>query len=422
MDSGHKIAVVGAGISGIVSAYVLSRDHEVTLFEKNSRLGGHTNTIVLDQGPDAGTAVDTGFIVCNDKTYPNFHKFLSQLGVRVRPSCMSFGYYCEDSGVAYAGTDLNGLLARRTNALSLPFWKMLWQIKEFSEVALSSLDTGGLAGLSLGEFLDQKGFGSFFRRHYLVPISAAIWSSSDKGVLDFPAEMFVRFFRNHGLLSVQDRPNWQTVVGGSHSYLRAFESAFRGEIRLNSPVRSIRREDDGVVVSTEQSNDHFDKVIIAAHADQTLKLLEDPSPEERRALGAWSYSKNRTLLHTHDKVLPPNRRAWASWNYRRLQGQSSVYAPVAVTYHMNRLQGLKTQRQYCVSLNPEFDIPDSDVLREIHYEHPIFTTEAMRSQPVLSKLSGERHTFYCGAYLGNGFHEDGVNSALAVAKKLGASL
>lgn len=413
--------MVGAGVSGVVSAYLLGSHHEVTLFEKRDRLGGHTHTVLLPSGPDAGTPIDTGFIVLNDRTYPNLHRFLSRLAVTVRPSCMSFGYYCEDTGLAYAGTDLNGLFARRRNLLSPTFWKMIWQIRRFSQLALESMARDELAHLSLGSFLDKGQFSNFFRDHYLVPLSAAIWSCSDMGVLDFPAETFVRFFHNHGLLDISSRPQWQTVVGGSHAYLRAFETQFQGSIRLSTGVEWILRTPEGVTLKPLNGEPElFDKVVLATHADQAFALLGDPSPGEE-ALKAWSYSRNRTVLHSHQEVLPPNKRAWASWNYRR-ENERSPFTPVAVTYHMNRLQGLKTQNQYCVTLNPQSHIPDSAIVKDLEYLHPIYSSQAVRSQAKIRRTSGERHTYFCGAYLGNGFHEDGVNSALEVTRQFGLTL
>jgi uncharacterized protein len=416
-----KIAVVGAGISGVVAAHLFDRKHNVTLFEARDRLGGHTHTVVLPSGVDEGTPIDTGFIVLNDKTYPNFHRFLAGLGVSVRPSCMSFGYYCEGTGLAYAGTDLNGLFARRANLLSVPFWKMIWQIKKFSKFALDALARDEIGQVSLGSFLDRGKFGRFFQDHYLIPLSAAIWSCSDTGVLEFPAKTFVRFFQNHGLLAITDRPQWQTVVGGSHSYLRAFEKNFSGTIRLSSAVESIQRTPQGVLLKPiGGSYEEFDKVVIATHADQAYRLLVDPSPDEE-ALRAWSYSRNRTVLHSYSEVLPPNKRAWASWNYRR-RSEASTFTPVSVTYHMNRLQGLQTQNQYCVTLNPQTAIPESSIVRDLEYCHPIYTRQAVQSQDTIRRASGQRHTFYCGAYLGNGFHEDGVNSALEVTRNFGLIL
>lgn len=420
-DRNLEIAVIGSGISGVASAHLLSREHRVTLFEKRARLGGHTNTVIIPSGPDKGLPVDTGFIVLNDQTYPNFQKFLKELGVSVRESCMSFGYHCENTNFCYAGTDLGGLLAQRRNAIRPKFWGMLRDINRFGASAKRALDSGQLDNITLGEYLERARYGKFFQENYLIPLSAAIWSSSDLGILEFPASMFVRFFEHHGLLTLKNRPNWQTVVGGSHAYLRAFESAFKGKIQLSSEVTSVTRNQNQVRVCTQQETQSFDKVVLATHADQALRILADPCPEEERLLGAWTYSKNQTILHTHQGVLPPNRKAWASWNSRRYRSDS-LSSPVSLTYHMNRLQGLASSTEYCVTLNPQGEIPAEAVIREFTYEHPVFNLKSLRSQAGIEAISGKRNTFYCGAYLGNGFHEDGMKSALKVAQKFGIEL
>jgi uncharacterized protein len=418
----QRIAVIGGGVAGIVCSYLLQREHQVTLFEQNSYLGGHTNTIDIPNGPDAGTPVDTGFIVLNDQNYPNFHRFLSRLSVDVRYSCMSFGYFCEKTGFCYAGTDLNGLFAERRNIISPSFWSMLLEIWQFCQESLKALERGSLAGLSLGEFLAQGRHSKFFQDHYLLPISSAIWSAGDEKISEFPAEMFVRFFKNHGLLSIRNRPRWQTVVGGSQSYVRAFLKAYSGAVRLNSPVREVRRIADGVNVTCHNGEvEQFDKVVLASHADQTLKLMGDPSPAELEAFSAWTYSRNRTVLHTNAEILPPLKRAWASWNYRRVD-QGDDPSSVMVTYHMNRLQGLNTAREYCVTLNPSREVPKSSIIREIEYTHPVYSRKSFDSQEKIRALNGTRNTYYCGAYLGSGFHEDAVSSALEVAKAFGQKL
>jgi uncharacterized protein len=421
-DKSLKIAIVGGGVDGIVAAYVLQKAHNVTLFEQNDYLGGHTNTITIPDGPDAGTAVDTGFIVFNDKTYPNFHRFLSKLHVPVRYSCMSFGYYSEETGLCYSGTGINGLFAQRKNIIDPNFWLLLREISRFCKDSLQALEEGILDGLSLGEFLARHSYSRAFRDHYLLPISAAIWSSSDEAIMEYPAQSFVRFFKNHGLLSLRDRPRWQTVVGGSQSYVRAFKESFAGAVHLSTVVRRVSREPEGVWVHPEAgSPERFDKLVLAAHADQSLKLLDDACPEERDALGAWSYSRNRTVLHTYHEILPPNKRAWASWNYRR-GSRPSADGPVFVTYHMNRLQGLKTVGEYCVTLNPKTPIPEDRIVREIEYTHPVFSNDALLSQEKLRTLNGSRNTFYCGSYMANGFHEDAVCSALQVGHAFGLGL
>ena len=411
------VAVVGGGVAGIVAAWELAKSGwEVTLFEKQGRVGGHTNTIVVPDGPDAGTAVDTGFIVCNDKTYPNFHRFLAELGVAWRWSDMSFGYHDEETGLQYAGTDLSGLFAQRANALSPEFLSLVAGIVRFNGPALADLAAGRLAGLTLGRYLDERRFSVPFVRHYILPIGAAVWSTGLDGMLDFPAETFVRFFKNHGLLSLTGRARWQTVVGGSHSYLKAFLAKFPGTVRAGAGVEALRRlPSGGVEVRTAVGEpERFDRAVVAAHADEALALLADPSADETRLLGAWTYSRNRTLLHNDADLLPPNRRAWASWNYRREAGEDGT-GPASLTYDMVRLQGLRTKERWLVTLNPRREPRPSSVLRELDYRHPRFDFRALASQARLPSLNGVRSTWFCGSYHGYGFHEDAVKSALAVA-------
>lgn len=413
-----KVAVVGAGVAGIVSAWELAKaGWAVTLFEKEGRIGGHTHTVVIEDGPDAGTPVDTGFIVCNDKTYPNFHRFLRELGVPWRWSDMSFGYHDENTGLQYAGTDFNGLFAQRGNLLSPSYWRLLARIALFNAPALADLESGALAGLSLGEYLARRGYGRDFTEHYILPIGAAVWSTGLDGMLEFPAEAFVRFFKNHGLLSFTERARWQTVVGGSHAYLHAFRAKFPGVIAAGAPVESLRRLPEGgaVVTTRGQAPRRFDRVVIAAHADEALALLADPSDDERRLLGAWSYSMNRVVLHTDAALMPSNARAWASWNYRRVRGEDGR-GPASLTYDMNRLQGLRAARPWLVTLNPRREPARRTVARDLSYAHPVYTFASLTSQAKLPSLNGVRSTWFCGAYHGHGFHEDGVKSALAVAR------
>lgn len=420
-DRSYRIAIVGGGISGIVCAHLLQRKHQVTLFEKNNYLGGHTNTRVINRGPDAGVAVDTGFIVLNNKNYPNFHSFLSSLGVSVRWGDMSFGYYDEESKLQYCGTSLSGLFAQRGNILSKDFWMLLWGIAQFCQKAGECLDRNELHGMTLGEFLRMRGCATSTIRHYIAPMGAAIWSCAPNNILEFPAESFVRFFRNHGLLSFVDRPYWQTVVGGSFSYVQRFVSTFRGAVRSAASVRTVLRDESGAAVVGENNEvERFDKVIFASHADETLRMIAEPTNDEQRLLGAWKYSTNETVLHTDTTVLPPLQRAWASWNFCRRHGSGSE-APVSVSYHMNKLQGLRTREQYIVSLN-ERQIRDEKVHYAVSYTHPLFDFAAIKTQSQLPLLNDKNNSYFCGAYFGNGFHEDGVKSALSVCKFFGQSL
>lgn len=420
IQANKRIAVIGAGVAGIVASYLLQDRHHVTLFEKEPRLGGHTNTVLVDSS--AGQIpIDTGFIVLNDKTYPLMHRFLSRLQVPWRWSNMSFGYYDENSGLQYAGTGFSGLFAQPRNFFSPRFVKMLFEIRRFSTAALKALEQNE-SEMTLGSFFSKHKFPEALVRDYVVPIGAAIWSAPHTAMLEFPAITFFRFFKNHGLLSLKDRPRWQTVVGGSHSYLKKFEETFAGRVRKNAAIRSVSRGESGVVLRFEDNSDEqFDAVIFATHADQSLKLLADPSKEERELLGSWSYQRNYTVLHSDRSFLPPLRRAWASWNYRREKGQTED-SPISVTYHMNRLQGISGPEEYCVTLNPKREISKERVIREIEYTHPVFSQAAIRSQESLSNLNGVRNTWFCGSYFGYGFHEDAIASGVRVAQSFGAEL
>jgi predicted NAD/FAD-binding protein len=411
------VAVVGGGVAGIVSAHELAKaGWDAVLFERNAYVGGHTSTVTIPSGHDEGLPVDTGFIVMNERTYPNFHRFLAELGVKWRWSDMSFGYHDANTGLQYAGTDLSGLFAQRRNLLRPRFLGMLRQFARFGSEARKDLESGALAGVTLGAYLSERGYSRYFMDHYAVPMGAAIWSTGLVEMLEFPAETFVRFFKNHGLLSVTDRPRWQTVVGGSHAYVKAFLARFPGRVAKDAPVERVRREDGGAVVTARgRAPERFDRVVIAAHADEALALLSDPSEDEKRLLGAWSYARNRTVLHTDEAFLPPNRRAWASWNYRRERGEDGA-AAVSVTYHMNRLQGLDSRREYLVTLNPRVEPRAGTVIREFLYMHPTYSFSSLRSQAELPTLNGVRSTWFCGSYFGYGFHEDAVRSALAVAR------
>jgi predicted NAD/FAD-binding protein len=420
MTARQRVAVVGSGVAGIVSAWLISRRHDVVLFERERRLGGHTSTVVLEQGPDAGLGIDTGFIVCNDRTYPRFHRLLAELGVGVRPSDMSFGYLDEASGFCWAGTGLNGLFAQRRNLLRPGYWRLLAQARRFHQAGARALRDGGAAGLSFGQWLEREGLRGPVVDHYIVPMGAAIWSAPFSGILAFPAETYLRFFHNHGLLSVTGMPQWQTVRGGSHSYLKAFQAAFKGELRIGAGAQAVRRAGAQPEVLGEGGWEPYDAVVLAAHADESLALLRDPDPLERRLLGAWRYQPNDTVLHTDTSVLPPRRRAWASWNY--LRPAAGEGAAVAVTYYMNRLQGLDAAQDYCVSLNLGARIDPSKVLRRFDYRHPIFSAEAVATQAELPGLNGRRGTYFAGSYFRYGFHEDAVMSGEAVGRCFGEGL
>lgn len=420
-DARLKVAVIGAGVAGITAAHILQQGHEVTLLEKGDYVGGHTRTVVIEDGPDAGTAVDTGFIVCNDKTYDNFHKLLGRLGVAVRWSDMSFGFHDERTGFQYAGTDLNGLFAQRRNLLNPRFYQLLLEIARFSRQAIADLGRKDLYEVSLGDYLAGHRFGPSFVNDYVVPMGSAIWSTAPGKMLSFPAGTFIHFFRNHGLLSLENRPRWQTVEGGSHAYVKAFLSQFKGSVETSVEIESVRREPAGVSIRIGGAWRGFDRVVFATHADQVLPLLEAPTETEKKLFGAWQYEKNRVVLHTDISVMPALRRAWASWNYTRERVSHEGNA-LSMTYDMNRLQGLKTEREYCVTLNRLQPIRPDAIIREFVYTHPLYTKESVATQGPLSRLGGEMNTHYCGSYFGYGFHEDAVKSGVAVGRRFALEL
>ncbi|WP_071871859.1 NAD(P)/FAD-dependent oxidoreductase [Atopomonas hussainii] len=418
-----KIAIVGSGISGLTTAYLLSRQHEVHVFEASDWVGGHTHTVdVSVQGRDY--AVDTGFIVFNDWTYPNFIQLLDQLGVARRATEMSFSVSDPVSGVEYNGHDLNTLFAQRRNLFSPAFLRMLRDILRFNREALDDLERASIdASTTLGDYLRAKRYSQRFIDHYIVPMGAAIWSMSLERMLSFPLQFFVRFFKNHGLLSVSNRPQWYVVEGGSRSYIAPLTARFAERIRLSSPVTRIERDEQGVTVHSSYggvaNSERFDKVVLACHSDQALAMLAEPSADEQSILGAIGYADNDVVLHTDTRLLPKRPLAWASWNYR-LGGPSDQ--PAAATYNMNILQGFSDAPTFCVSLNQTAAIDPTQILARYRYAHPQFSLAAEAAQQRWQALCGAQHTFYCGAYWANGFHEDGVVSALRVAQAFGERL
>lgn len=414
-----KIAIIGSGIAGLTSAYLLQREHEITVFEAQDWIGGHTHTVpVRLDGREY--AVDTGFIVFNDWTYPNFIQLLQQLGVGFKPTEMSFAVSDPDTGVEYNGHDLNSLFAQRSNLLSPRFWGMIRDILRFNKEALSDLEQGRIAAdTTLGQYLSQNGYGQRFIEHYIVPMGAAIWSMSLADMLGFPLQFFVRFFKNHGLLSVSNRPQWYVIEGGSSAYVAPLTRGFAERIRLNCPVSRVERDELGVTLQSPAGRERFDAVIFACHSDQALQLLAEPSASEAEILGALRYADNDVVLHTDTRVLPKRRMAWASWNYR-LGGPTRQ--PAAVTYNMNILQGIESEHTFCVSLNQTDAIDPDKILARFSYAHPQYSLAASAAQLRGEELQGRQHSYFCGAYWANGFHEDGVVSALRVARHFGVSL
>lgn len=413
-----EIAVVGSGIAGLSSAWLLSQAHDVTLYESATRLGGHANTVDVPQTSGASVAVDTGFIVYNEATYPNFKALMAHLGVATKATEMSFAVSLDEGRLEYSGTSLSGLFAQRRNLLSPRFWSMLSDLRRFYSQATQDALAQSASSQSLGDYLDAGRYGVPFREDHLLPMAAAIWSAPCNEILAYPAAAFIRFHHNHGLLKLTKRPVWRTVEGGSRSYVEKLRAAFSGEVWAGNAVRSVARTADGVVLEmSEGARRSFDHVVIAAHADQALAMLSDPSAEERALLGAFRYSRNRAILHSDETLMPRRRSAWASWNH--LGDRTAPDAPCAVTYWMNRLQGLETEKPLFVTLNPPRDLAPETVLRDEMYEHPIFDGPALAAQERLWSLQGGRNTWFCGAHFGSGFHEDGLQAGLAVAEDLG---
>lgn len=408
-----KLAILGSGIAGITSAHLLQRKYHVVLFEKNDRLGGHTNTVVIPDGPDAGTPVDTGFIVLNNQTYPLLHRLLRDWKCPVRNSDMSFGFYSEPTGFFYAGTSLSGLFAQRSNLFRPSYYRFLRDIVAFGCKAMADLDAQTIGHQTMAAYVQQLHPATV--RNFIVPMAAAIWSATRQDILQFPAASMLTFWRNHGLLSLKNRPQWQTVIGGSHSYIKSFTASFTGEVKRNAKIRTIRRTGQQVtLVHTDGHEEPFDALVLATHADEALALLDQPTRDEKRLLGAWRYQENRTILHTDVSFLPRQRRAWASWNYVEKKDARDD-RPVPVTYWMNLLQGLSTRHDYLVTLNPDREPAPGSIIKDMIYHHPVYDLAAVATQSELPKLQGVNRTFYCGAYFGHGFHEDAVRSAADMA-------
>jgi predicted NAD/FAD-binding protein len=410
------IAVVGAGISGLASAYLLSRKHRVSLFERESRLGGHTHTVVVADHERGAVSLDTGFLVHNDVTYPNLVRLFAEIGIRTQPSDMSFSVMCPESGFEYSSRGAGGFFAQRRNVLRFEHYLLLRDILRFNREAPAILEAPDSAGATLGDYLDANRYSEPFVQRYLVPMTSAIWSSSFDGIRQFPAQMLVRFMHNHGMLTVSAQPLWQVVCGGSHSYIPELAAPIAA-VHVSARLQSVSRSESHVTLAfADRPPERFDEVVFACHGDQALGLLLDPTDAEREVLREFTTTANETWLHTDRRWLPRSRRARASWNYRL---GSADDAPPSVTYHLNRLQGLRTSTEYCVTLNPGEPIPAEHVIRKLHYRHPRFTLGTVRAQRRWPEVSGVGRTHYCGAYWRYGFHEDGLVSAIRVAASLG---
>ena len=413
-----RIAIIGTGISGMTSAYLLSQDHEVVVYEANNYIGGHTNTVDVSLNGQQ-YAVDTGFIVFNAKTYPNFVKLMRRLGVGWQNSVMSFSVQCEKTGLEFSPSTLNSLFIQRRNLLRPSFYRMLWDAMRFKRDSQALLELDDYR-LTLAAFLTGKGYSKEFVQHFIIPMGAAIWSADPVKFNKFPARYFAQFFKNHGFLNVKDQPQWLTIKGRSRQYIKPITQAYAHQIRLNCPVTSVRRYPDHVEIQPQNEvAEKFDQVVIATHSDQALALLDDPTDAEKNILGVIPYQENRAILHCDESLLPSKKAAWAGWNYHVPEED---LGRVAVTYDMNILQRIGAPKELCVSLNLAKAIDPTKIFREIIYYHPVYNPESLTARHSHREISGVNRTHYAGAYWGYGFHEDGVTSALEVCKHFGKTL
>lgn len=419
----QRIAVIGSGISGLVCAHLLHKEHELWLYEANDYIGGHTHTVDVSVGAES-QAVDTGFIVFNDWTYPNFIRLLDKLKVDKQPTEMSFSVQNQATNLEYNGHGLNSLFAQRRNLIRPGFYRMLRDITRFNRVCKQLHSQGEVPdALTLGAFIQSQGLGEAFTQNYILPMCAAIWSASLDDVKAFPLRFFLQFFNNHGLLNIVNRPQWYTLIGGSRSYISPLTSGFRERILLNSPVQSVVRQPNGYLIqATGQPERIVDHVIFACHSDQALAMLADATPAQREILGAIRYAANDVVLHLDTGLLPKRKRAWASWNYRLKGTPGEAQQPASVTYNMNILQRLQSQQTFCVTLNNRKDIQDTKILQTFDYSHPQFNHVSHKAQLRRQEICGQQGMHFCGAYWYNGFHEDGVRSALDVCERFGVGL
>ena len=414
-----KVAIIGSGISGLTAAYLLNREYDVTVFEANDYVGGHTHTHEIDQN-NKTWQVDSGFIVYNEKTYPNFIKLLEQLKVEVQKTSMGFSVSAPAKSLEYSGGSLNSLFAQRLNLFKPSFLMMLKDILRFNRIAARLLDSVE-ESITIGELLHSHNFSRHFIDNYIIPMGAAIWSTAAKNTTEMPAAFYIRFFKNHGLLQIFNRPQWFVIKGGSKAYVQKIIEGFKEKVLLSSPVKEVSRDSTGVKIYCEkdQGPKQFDKVIFATHSDQALALLKDPSDNEAAILGALPYQKNTAILHTDVSLMPKNKLTWSSWNYLLNEDQDQ---PVTLTYNMNILQSLDAKPDFLVTLNSNSNIDSSKIIKKVEYHHPLFTVDGISAQKKKKQINGVNNTFYCGAYWGSGFHEDGVNSSLDVCKLLGVTL
>ena len=413
-----KIAIIGTGISGLTSAYLLSKEHIVHVYEAQEYIGGHVHTLPVHLN-GLSYEIDTGFIVFNDRTYPNFNKLLNKINVLSQPTSMSFSVKCETTGLEYNGTSLNGLFAQRLNLIKPSFLLMVKDILRFNRDAKEFL-TDSVEEITFGEFLKRGGYSNALKNNYALPMASAIWSAKSKVIENANFRFFAQFFENHGMLNISDRPQWRVIKGGSKQYTLKLIESITNKIRINSPVDKIIRKNKGIeVVYNKQQKELYDRVIIATHSDQALKMIENPSNAEIEILSSIPYQTNVAHLHWDCSVLPKKKNAWASWNYFK---PNKMKDETTVTYYMNMLQSLDMPKNICVSLNMEEHINPKKIYKKIIYQHPVFTSEAILAQKKHKEIDGIDKIHFCGAYWGSGFHEDGVNSALSVCKFFGRSL
>jgi len=415
-----KVAVIGSGISGLVSAYLISQKHEVTLFEKDSRLGGHTATVDVEVEGQS-YAIDTGFIVFNDRTYPNFLKLLEQIGIGKQETEMSFSVQNKLTNLEYNGHNINSLFSQRRNILNPRFWLLIRSIVRFNKLAKAYYHNQDFSDdKTLGAFLDEYGFSEYFSLHYILPMTAAIWSTSLTQARAFPLAFFVQFFYHHGLLNITDRPQWYVIPGGSRNYIDKLITRFEDNIRLNADIVKVSRGEKGAVLTfSDNSEQVFDDVVLACHSDQALSLLAEPTQTEQEILEQLPYSNNEVVLHLDEKMLPSKRLSWASWNYQ-LTGDDKT--PAAVTYNMNILMGLTSPHTFCVTLNQTAQIQADKILAKFNYHHPVISPTSYQVQQRREEICGKQGIHFAGAYWYQGFHEDGVKSALDVAARFGVTL
>ena len=398
-----KLAVIGSGISGNTLAYLLNQKYDVTLYEKNKRIGGHSHThhVTLNNKRES---VDTGFIVFNKKTYPLFTSLLDNLGVKYENSDMSFSVFSEENNFEYNGTSINSLFSQRKNLVNFRFLKMIFEILRFNKQAIKLQSKT----ITLSQYLKKNNYSDFFCNHYILPMGAAIWSSDIKTILNFPAHFFISFFKNHGMLSINNRPQWLTISGGSEKYVKKLTSSFKNKIRLNSKIKKINRYKNHITIEDNRSKEKYDYIFFACHSDEALDLLSKPTADEITILKALPYQENEVILHTDTSIMPKKKLSWAAWNYNI---DSSDSEPISLTYNMNILQNIKSKKDLLVTLNPKKQIQKENIIKNLKYSHPKFSIKGISAQRMKNKISGKNRSFFAGAYWGKGFHEDGVKSA-----------